>query len=48
MAAWGGGPFENDRAFYWAVSLKDSSDLALPRDNNEGFGGVLRRNERRV
>jgi Domain of unknown function (DUF4259) len=52
MAAWGGGPFENDRAFYWAVSLKDSSDLGLVRETislvmqegyvetNEGFRGI--------
>jgi hypothetical protein len=52
VAAWGAGPFENDRAFYWAVSLKDSSDLGLPRETitqvlqepsvstNEGFRGI--------
>jgi hypothetical protein len=52
VAAWGAGPFENDRAFYWAVSLKDSSDLGLPREtiarvlkersvsSSEGFRGI--------
>ena len=52
MAAWGAGPFENDRAFYWAVYLKDSSDFEPPREaivrvmeepyvsTNEGFRGI--------